>query len=418
MCGQFGPRPAGSDAEAATTQYLHEELGQYCDKTYIDEFPVYPTYYPHGFVKIAAIILSSVMLLCVFSFPFVILGGILLLFAVFLIFISLFLMKLWFVRIFRFPQSTSHNITGKIHSKNNSTSSSKGDKNLTVVIAGHTDSAYEMSIAQYGHSYLIVGIVFLLMLFLTIGIKLLFYRAWYSSAIPTFLVSAHWKVNVIDVICLGSLLVLYPFFLKLVFGIVGGPPVLGANDNLSGVGIALALGKYFAETEHRLNRIELWLGSFGSEECGERGSHYFVQEYGDRQSALKNAIAVIPESVGAGDHLHIILEEKMHFAKHDPDLCAKVHSGFLAYHQKHPQLMNLQTIVMKSLPFAASDAGRFAHAGIPSAMIIAFDDTNKPPNYHMTGDRPENLSFQTLETVFGGLKQFLIDLDNELDSKT
>ncbi len=417
ICDQFGPRPAGSDAEAATTKYLHKELGQFCNKTYVDEFPVYPTYYPHGFVKISAILLSCAMILCVFPLPFVILGGILFLFALFLVFISLFLMKLWFVRFFRFPQRTSHNATGKIYPRNDPPSSS-ANENLKVIIAGHTDSAYEMTIAQYGHKYLWVCAAYLLLLLLCIGIKLLTYHQWYSNSIPAISVTQYWEVNILDALSLGSLLSLYPFFLKSIIGITNGQPVMGANDNLSGVGIALALGKYFAETDHRLRNIELWLGSFGAEECGERGSHYFVQEYGHRQSALTNAVAIIPESVGAGDHLHIILEEKMHFAKHDPELCAKIHSAFIKYRQKYPNSAKNQTLSIKSLPFAASDAGRFAHAGIPSAMIIAFDDTNKPPNYHMTSDRPENLSFQTLETVFGGLKQFLIDLDNELDSKT
>ena len=417
ICTTFGPRPAGSDAEASTTQYLHEELDQYCDKTYVDEFSVYPTFYPHGFLKIAAVLLSIAMILCGFPFLFVMIGGIRFLFALFLIFVSLFLMKLWFARFFRFPQGLSHNITGKIHPRNNPTPSSSPQK-LTVVIAGHTDSAFEMSIAKYGHTYLVVGVIFLGLLLLCMGIKLFLYKFWYSSSLPAIVITDHWQMNVLDAISLGVLLSFYPFFLKLIFGITNGQPVLGANDNLSGVGIALALGKYFTEPSHRLSHIELWLGSFGAEECGERGSHYFVQEYGHRQSALTHAIAIIPESVGAGNHLHIILEEKMHFAKHDPDLCAKIHSAFLKYNRKHPNAANTQTVTMKSLPFAASDAGRFAHAGIPSAMIIAFDESQKPPNYHLTSDNFDNLSFQTLNTVFGGVKQFLLDLDHELETHT
>ena len=42
---------------------------------------------------------------------------------------------------------------------------------------------------------------------------------------------------------------------------------------------------------------------------------------------------------------------------------------------------------MKALPFAVSDAGRFAHAHIKSGSLIAFDGKiMKPKNWHSVQD--------------------------------
>lgn len=405
ICGKFGPRFAGSEAETKTTEFLKKELTPMCDEILQDQFSVYPTFYPHGFLRISVFFIFTSMVCSLFLplLQWIALGLILLAFGV--IFVSLFLMKLWFAH--GFPQATSHNIIGKISSKNDTKPA--GRAKYRVIIAGHTDSAKEMSIARYGHKYLLLGVTYLGMYFLLLLIKLLMqgFPQVYGSLMLFQGKLVHFTY--LDLaFCLISLVGL-PIFLKLILGILSGDPVLGANDNLSGVGIAMALAKYFAEPEHHLSNIDLLVGSFGSEECGERGSHHFVKTH-IQSNDLDNVLVIVPESVGGGKDICIISHEKMHFARHNPLLCNLIQGEGEKFLREDPQFAEYSCTV-KALPFAASDAGRFAHVGAKSAMIISFDATQKPPNYHSHTDRPEALDPQTMEMVFQILQRTLVKLE-------
>jgi hypothetical protein len=181
----------------------------------------------------------------------------------------------------------------------------------------------------------------------------------------------------------------------------GDDVVEGANDNLIGNGISIAIGEYFAEDKNRLKNVELWFGTFGSEECGERGSGYFVKEHGSK-GELDNAFAIIPESCGAGSQMAIVTDERMHLAHHDKEFCNDIYKkGYLKYKEMVDE-KDIIPCIVTALPFAASDAGRFSLSGYKAATILCYDGKlMKPANWHALTDKPENLDMKNIKTSIG-----------------
>ena len=130
--------------------------------------------------------------------------------------------------------------------------------------------------------------------------------------------------------------------------------------------------------------------------------------------------AVIPESVGAGDRIFIISKEFMHNAKHDPQVCERLlqanHEFNRTQAEKNPKHNPLPCSIV-DLPFAGSDAGRFAHAQIPSTFYILYDGPTKPRNYHSRKDNLANLDLTSLEVSFEMMKNYLLLLDQELNDQ-
>ena len=309
---------------------------------------------------------------------------------------------------FIFEKETSYNATGRIYPRDEQGNKKKGKKR--IIIAGHIDSAFQMKITKHGdkvYKYALPGFLFIILQVLFGTIKTI----WGGLGDPTTYVKGYgFSLILLDFIFLGIALFGIPSFLYLVNGLVGGTPVEGANDNLSGVGIALSLAEYFSREENRLKHVELWLGGFGSEECGERGAQHFVEKYG-RKGLLDNAYNVIPESCGAGDRLAIITKEPIHLAHHDIELCKKVYKGYERFVRETKSGDPIPCKIQK-LPFSASDAGRFSLAGYKATMVIAFEGAlAKPKNWHHEDDLPENLDYKMMRTVFGTYKNFIINTD-------
>ena len=91
-----GPRIAGSEEEYRASQYIFKNLEKTCDKTYFDNFSVYPRFYPHGFLKMASALIITALFTIFFSLPYLFISLGLLLLGIFIIYISLFRMNLLF----------------------------------------------------------------------------------------------------------------------------------------------------------------------------------------------------------------------------------------------------------------------------------------------------------------------------------
>jgi hypothetical protein len=321
-------------------------------------------------------------------------------------------MKEWFA--FFFKKGVSQNVLGVIKPK---ASNSSNPPKKKIIIAGHMDSASEMKIADLGDNIAKItamAVLYLLIILISTIIKAILTTR--THAIQVLISFGPFAITWLDVIFFGISIIGIPIFNFVIQGYTASSDyVLGANDNLIGAGIAYALGKYFTE-EKKLKNIELWVGSFGSEEVGERGSHAFVRKY-KKSGDLNNAITIVPESCGAGSELAIITYERMHLARHNLDLCKEVFEGYNKY-IKDKDSQDLVPCSIKALPFAASDAGRFSLAGLPATMILGYDGAiMKPANWHSKEDKPENLNLKMITTVFGIIKTFILDLDEKLNTE-
>jgi len=188
------------------------------------------------------------------------------------------------------------------------------------------------------------------------------YWEWTLANIPIL------RITIIDFIFFIPFIVWFPFFLYVAINFVGNTLVPGANDNLSGVAIALAIGKYLADAEHRPENVEVWIGSFGAEEVGQRGSKAFVEEYGKR-GILDNSLTIVLESVGGGEGMGILSAEKMYFAWHSKEVYEPLFTAFQKYKSETKGVVPCK--VHESV-FAGTDAIPFTYKGLSPVNIYNF----------------------------------------------
>lgn len=410
LCKTYGERITCTPAEKAASEDIAGKLKDFCDETNLDDFRVYPNLYPSGFIRITAAFVWVGIIFMFLDAPWSILATLLPIIGFLQLYITYVKMKEWFG--FLFKSGTSYNAIGRIFPRNekNEVVSPK----TRIIIAGHTDSAFEFKITKHGdkiYHFVVPGFAYIIIQVLFGVIKTIML----SVGNPRIIAQGYgFTLIILDIIFLCVCIPGIPALIYLKNGLVGGTPVIGANDNLSGTGIALALGQYFSQPQHRLHNVELWVGSWGSEECGERGSEAFIQKYGP-QGLLNNSFTIVPESCGAGDRLAIITKEPIHLAKHNLELCHDVYAGYETFlHQN--QISDPIPCKVQKLPFSASDAGRFSLKGYKATMIIAFDGAlAKPKNWHSAKDIPENLDLKVMTAVFGMIKHYILNLDQKLN---
>lgn len=400
ICKKFGPRYSCSEAEKNANIWIKEELDNFCDETFIDEFETRPALYPQGFVKIAGILGGISPLFMPLMFPFPIISLILVILGITVLYSELFLMKEWIGFLFKTKIST--NVFGIIKPTE--------EVKIRIIFEGHTDSAKEMNIASYkAKARKIIGITGLYFLFHTIIFSLWKFIA--QIVLGPSIVIANWgwfSITILDLVYFISLVIIYPFFVLLLKGFLGKTVVLGANDNLSASAVAVAIGKYLSKNRPR--NVEVWIGSQGSEEVGDKGAKAFVEKYGEI-GILDNSYAVVLECCGAAEDMCLI-EKDMHRAKYD----SKVNKMLLKAHSEvkseNPDLLNIRT---GSLKIGSCDACQYIHGGFKAAALMGMEHMkNRAVNWHSVKDAPENINKKTLHDFLEVSLKFVELVDNSL----
>ena len=383
ICKKFGPRYSCSKAEMEANLWIKEELDKFCDSTFIDEFETHPAMYPQGLIKIAGFFLGISFIFIPLKFPFPILSSIFVLLGLFILYSELFLMKEW-IRPF-FKKSVSSNVFGIIKPKNK--------VKFRIIFEGHTDSAKQMNIASYKFKKRQV-IIFLglFYLFFTIIISILKFIA--QSLFGLSIIQIDWWIfswTILDYIYFISLIIIYPFFLWLLKGFLGKNVVLGANDNLSASAVVAAIGKYLSQNRPR--NIEVWVGSQGSEEVGDKGAKSFVEKYGDL-GLLDDSYSIVLECCGAGDEI-LIIEKDMHGAEYDPEINDFIVKAYNEVKKRNPDILDLRE--RGRLIIGACDACRYIHKGYKASAYMGVEKgKNKAVNWHSIEDSPENINKKVL----------------------
>ena len=160
-------------------------------------------------------------------------------------------------------------------------------------------------------------------------------------------------------------------------------PVPGANDNLSGVAVVLALARSLGEPPPGLR---VMLVSTGSEESFSEG----MQAFGDRHfPSLPRASTyfVAVDTVGS-PHLLLLEGEGM--------------LGIHEYPARFKRLVReeaeaLGIFVWENLRFRnATDGIIPLRAGYPTVSLCSCDEFKAPTNYHWPTDVPENVDYGTV----------------------
>ncbi len=370
ICKDVGPRPAGSEQEHEAQQLMAAELDGACDKVEIEPFDVHPGAFlgwilTDGIMMIAAIVLfffgmSAIALaLCALSLIFAIVE---------------FLLYKKLLDPF-FPKKTSHNVVA--------VKKPKGEVRRRIIFSGHADSANEWRFTYYGGSKLLVPIIGLSFVGILLGLVL---GIWAVAAGHAFSAADSGALNVMRYVFLAWI----PILFTALFFENKKRPVMGANDDLTGCFISMAVVKYMQQHDIRFENTEVWVVLTGSEEAGLRGAKAFCKAHKNELSDVETVFVGL-DTIRDYDFAAVYSRDLTGTVKNDAGACALV---------KEAAKQTGLDLPYKSVFFGATDAAAVTQAGMKAVSVAAMDPA-PAKYYHTRLDTADNLDIKTVEAVLG-----------------
>lgn len=370
ICKDVGPRPAGSEQEHEAQKLMAAELDGACDKVEIEPFDVHPGAFlgwilTDGIMMIAAIVLfffgmSAIALaLCALSLIFAIVE---------------FLLYKKLLDPF-FPKKTSHNVVA--------VRKPKGEVRRRIIFSGHADSANEWRFTYYGGSKLLVPIIGLSFVGILLGLVL---GIWAVAAGHAFSAADSGALNVMRYVFLAWI----PILFTALFFENKKRPVMGANDDLTGCFISMAVVKYMQQHDIRFENTEVWVVLTGSEEAGLRGAKAFCKAHKNELSDVETVFVEL-DTIRDYDFAAVYSRDLTGTVKNDAGACALV---------KEAAKQTGLDLPYKSVFFGATDAAAVTQAGMKAVSVAAMDPA-PAKYYHTRLDTADNLDIKTVEAVLG-----------------
>lgn len=370
ICKDVGPRPAGSEQEHEAQKLMAAELDGACDKVEIEPFDVHPGAFlgwilTDGIMMIAAIVLfffgmSAIALaLCALSLIFAIVE---------------FLLYKKLLDPF-FPKKTSHNVVA--------VRKPKGEVRRRIIFSGHADSANEWRFTYYGVSKLLVPIIGLSFVGILLGLVL---GIWAVAAGHAFSAADSGALNVMRYVFLAWI----PILFTALFFENKKRPVMGANDDLTGCFISMAVVKYMQQHDIRFENTEVWVVLTGSEEAGLRGAKAFCKAHKNELSDVETVFVGL-DTIRDYDFAAVYSRDLTGTVKNDAGACALV---------KEAAKQTGLDLPYKSVFFGATDAAAVTQAGMKAVSVAAMDPA-PAKYYHTRLDTADNLDIKTVEAVLG-----------------
>lgn len=370
ICKDVGPRPAGSEQEHEAQKLMAAELDGACDKVEIEPFDVHPGAFlgwilTDGIMMIAAIFLfffgmSAIALaLCALSLIFAIVE---------------FLLYKKLLDPF-FPKKTSHNVVA--------VRKPKGEVRRRIIFSGHADSANEWRFTYYGGSKLLVPIIGLSFVGILLGLVL---GIWAVAAGHAFSAADSGALNVMRYVFLAWI----PILFTALFFENKKRPVMGANDDLTGCFISMAVVKYMQQHDIRFENTEVWVVLTGSEEAGLRGAKAFCKAHKNELSDVETVFVGL-DTIRDYDFAAVYSRDLTGTVKNDAGACALV---------KEAAKQTGLDLPYKSVFFGATDAAAVTQAGMKAVSVAAMDPA-PAKYYHTRLDTADNLDIKTVEAVLG-----------------
>ena len=368
-----GPREAGSDAEQRAARHIEARLRSMGLETSSEPFPVYPR------AAHALIVGGGVLYLTAYGLYFVCP------FAAILTVVTLVtLLAVQSVRgssplTWPLRQRQSQNVVGRL--------APRGERKHLLLFGGHHDSAYRMPLLQR-HLYRIV--------FLAVPMFLLAGLALVLLSVLT-MVSVSSGVAGTILLTLASAGTVCAVLLPA--GMVRSDAVMGANDNLSAVGVMLELARRTSIEPPR--HTEIWFVSFGSEETGLVGSRAFVQAH---REELREATLINLECLGQSGNLRALGFELMAGVRHLPEARERL--------LRAGERADI-SVVPGGLPAGMTDAASFSRAGLRATTLIRLDAQGYLDHYHNPGDDVPALREEHLREALAVCEQVVAALEEE-----
>jgi hypothetical protein len=156
--------------------------------------------------------------------------------------------------------------------------------------------------------------------------------------------------------------------------------------------------------------VEVWVGSQGSEEVGDKGAKAFVEKYGEI-GILDNSYTVVLECCGAAEDMCII-EKDMHQAVYDSEINNLLLQAHAEVKSKNQGLLDIRT---GSLKIGACDACRYIHEGFKAAALMGMEHVkNRAINWHSVNDASENINKKILSDFLEVSLKFIEIVDKTI----
>ena len=378
ICENFEKRGPGDIGEKQACEYAAEQMKEYgCDRVYVEGFKENPDSF-YGWIYIT-ITCCFIALLGYFFAPVV---------SIIAIAVGLTLCVLQFGLYKKtvdklFKEKTGHNVAGF--------KKPTGEVKRRIIFNGHPDAAWEWPF-KYKFTYLgfdIHMIVCFIGAFYTLGIAI----AKLAGALQGQLATT-----------LGLIaLVFTPFWFGLYFMWNKKRVVDGANDNLSGCYIGMAILKMLKDEGIEFENTEVGVVLTGSEEAGLRGAKAWA---GKHHAEFED----VPPFVYSYDT--IAQNEQLMVNYRDLNSTVKVDKDVSDLFYEACQELNIPVKKGFVPPLGgATDSAGFAQAGMRATGITALNHA-LPDFYHTRLDTPEALNPSCLANCYAASVKVLEMFDN------
>lgn len=374
VCKNIGPRFSGSEAEKKGIEYMAEDLKTCCDEVKVESFPVHPWAFL-GWVPLCAVLFSvASVLFFVGQFfnlvPLFIVAAVLVAVGFFFI-ITEFLFYQETLDKFA-PKKTSHNAIG--------IRKASGEAKRRIILSGHADSSMEWRFTYYGGPKLLIPMIAGALIGSLATAVCCVLGVVFSFTNPEMVTST--TFDIISYVLLGFILM----FIGITFFYDKKRIVEGANDNLSGCFVSMAVLKYLEDNGIRFENTEIWCVCTGSEETGLRGAKAFCKAHGKELEDIETVFLGL-DTVRDFDFMAVYSRDMTGTVKNDPQVC-----NLLAEGAKNAGY----DLPFKSVFLGASDAAAVTKYGMKAATFAAMDPA--PARYYHTRlDSADNLDLKTIE---------------------
>lgn len=388
ICKDMPKRDPGSEGEKVACQYMADVLKKDCgcERADLESFKENPGSFM-GWIYIT-ITLALVGLVCMFFMPIV--SIILIVLGLFVMFLQFGLYKKFIDKLF--PEKTGHNVTA--------IKKCTGEVKGRVFFNGHPDAAYNWPInekfggvihlSQYIFGF--IGVLYLLAMCIYITIK--------NGVAPYMLTPAD---GITFWLCIATLVFL-PFFIALYFLWDEKTVVDGANDNLTGCYMGIALLKAMKDAGIELEHTEVGVILSGSEEAGLRGAKAWCE-------AHKGEFDDVPTWIYSYDTIHDGKFLMVNYRDLNATVAAdkEVSDSFV---EAAKELNVFCATGMVPPMGGATDSAAFAQAGFRATGITAMN--HKLENYyHTIYDTYDNLNKEGLADCYAVSVKCLENFDKK-----
>ena len=380
ICNKFEKRGPGSKGEKQACEYAAKQMKEYgCDRVFVEGFKENPgSFYgwiyftitccflalaAYFFVPVLSIVCIAVgLVLCVLQFG---------------------LYKKTVDKFFK--EEIGHNVSGF--------KKPTGEVKRRIIFNGHPDAAWEWPF-KYKFTYLGFDI----------HMFICFIGAFYTLGIAIAKLAGAFDANPGLAVKLGlGALAFVPFWFGLYFMWNSKRVVDGANDNLSGCYIGMAILKYLKDEGIELENTEIGVVLTGSEEAGLRGAKAWgeahAKEYDD-----------VPTFVYSYDT--IAQSEQLMVNYRDLNSTVKVDKDVSDLFMEACQELGIPCKKGFVPPLGgATDSAGFAQAGMRATGITALNHA-LPDFYHTRLDTPDALNKDCLAKCFAASVKVLEMFDN------